>query len=113
MIQILLFYVTSCRNLFQALKSTVHVVISQRSGMGKSLRVRRMAELIGRVNKSSMPSYVCIPIHGPEVFVRHILETMEQCRQDPTDPHPQLIHFNIAQSVSYVIKLCVNSNYIV
>lgn len=80
--------------------------------MGKSLRVRRMAELIGRVNKSEMPSYICIPIHGPEVYVRHILETMEQCRQDPTDPHPQLIHFNIAQSVSYVIKLNVSSSLI-
>ena len=82
------------------MESTVHVVLSTRSGMGKSLRVKRMAEFIERTNQSEKPSYVNIPIHGPDISVRHILKQMEQCMQDPTDPHPQLIHFNIAQSVS-------------
>lgn len=88
----------------KALESTAHLVISKRSGMGKSLRIRAMAELIGRVTKSKKSSYVCIPIHGPEINVRRILETMEQCRQDPTDPYPQLIHFNVAQSVRYILS---------
>ena len=69
--------------------------------MGKTLRVRRMAEMIQKVNQTGKSSYINIPIHGPEVSVRHILELMEECRQDPTDSHPQLIHFNVAQNVSY------------
>ena len=82
------------------MRSTALFVISTRSGMGKSLRVKRMAEIIARANDSGKPSYAYISIHGPDISVRHILEQMEQCVQDPTDPHPQLIHFIIAQSVS-------------
>ena len=70
--------------------------------MGKTLRVRRMAEMIEKVNQTGKSSYINIPIHGPEVSVRHILELMEECRQDPTDSHPQLIHFNVAQNVSFL-----------
>ena len=88
------------REVITSLKSTALFVVSTRSGMGKSLHIKRMAEVIDRVNTSEKPSYVNIPIHGPEISVRHILEQMKQCMQDPTDPHPQLIHFNIAQSVS-------------
>ena len=88
------------REIITSLGSTALFVISTRSGMGKSLRVKRMADVLDRVNVSKKPSYVNIPIHGPDISVRHILEQMEQCMQDPTDPHPQLIHFNIAQSVS-------------
>ena len=69
--------------------------------MGKTLRVKRMAEMITIINISEKLSYVNIPIHGPEVSVRHILELMEECKQDPTDTHPQLIHFNIAQDVIF------------
>lgn len=83
----------------QSLSKAIHIVISTRPGMGKSLRVKRMAQMIERNNETGKPSYVNIPIHGPDVSVRHILELMERCRQDPTDPYPQLIHFNIAQNV--------------
>ena len=82
------------------MSSIAHIVVSARSGMGKSLQVKRMAEIIERANDSGKPSYAYIPIHGPDISVQHILKQMEQCMQDPTDPHPQLIHFNIAQSVS-------------
>ena len=89
-----------CSKIIACLRSIDHIVVSTRSGMGKSLRVKRMAEIIERANDSGKPSYAYISIHGPDISVRHILEQMEQCMQDPTDPHPQLIHFNIAQSVS-------------
>lgn len=95
------------RGLVSSLSKAFHVVISRQPGMGKSLRVKRMVEMIERVNVSGKPSYVNIPIHGPDVSVRHILELMEQCRQDPTEPYPQLIHFNIAQNVSYILSLSI------
>ena len=83
------------------MNKNVHIVVSRSTGMGKTLRVKRMAEMITIINISEKLSYVNIPIHGPEVSVRHILELMEECKQDPTDTHPQLIHFNIAQDVIF------------
>lgn len=86
------------------MKSIAHVILSTRSGMGKTLRVKRMAEIIKRIN-NSMLAHISIPIHGPEISIRYILEQLKPCMQDPTDPHPQIIHFNVAQSVSalYII----------
>ena len=58
-----------------------------------------MAEIIRRINNSTL-AYISIPIHGPEISIRDILEQLQPCMQDPTDPCPQIIHFNVAQSVS-------------
>lgn len=82
-----------------SLNKNVHVVASRSSGMGKTLRVKRMAEVISKIKNSRKP-YVNIPIHGPEISIRHTLELMKECKQDPTDTYPQLIHFNIAQDVN-------------
>uniref|UniRef100_A0A1X7THY6 Death domain-containing protein n=1 Tax=Amphimedon queenslandica TaxID=400682 RepID=A0A1X7THY6_AMPQE len=82
-----------------SLNKNVHVVASRSTGMGKTLRVKRMTEIIKRINKPGKLSYVSIPIHGPEVSVRHMLKLMKECKQDPTNTHPQLIHFNIAQDM--------------
>lgn len=72
--------------------------------MGKSLRVKRMAKLIEKGTRiKNTKTTVCVPIHGPEVSIHHILTEMKECQQDPTDPYPQLIHFNIAQNVSRLV----------
>ena len=89
------------RDICSALSERVHVVVSYHSGMGKTLRIKRMAEVIDRVNHSEKPSYINVPIHGPEVSVYRILELITKYGQDPTDPHPQIIHFNVAEDVSY------------
>ena len=67
--------------------------------MGKSLRIKRMKALLPDSINGHSPC-VCIPIHGPDVSVTHILEQMEQCMQNPTAPFPQLVHFDVAVSVS-------------
>lgn len=61
-----------------------------------------MGEIIKRINTTENPSYVSVPIHGPDINVRSILDNMQRlnCMQDPTNSYPQLVHFNIAQSVS-------------
>lgn len=64
-----------------------------------------MAEMLQKQGASHENSYVCIPIHGPSVSLRDILELMEPCMQDPTNPFPQIIHFNISQSVSITLTL--------
>lgn len=71
--------------------------------MGKTLRVKRIAEMVEKINCSKNPrnpNYVNVSIHGPDVSVQHIMKLMESCRQDPMDTYPQLIHFNVAQDVS-------------
>ena len=68
--------------------------------MGKSLRIERMKALLPDSVNGHNP-YVCVPIHGPDVSVRHILEQMKHCMQNPTAPFPQIVHFNVAISVSF------------
>ena len=84
-----------------SLASSVHVIISTRSGMGKTLRVKRMGEMLKQASGDN-PSSISVPIHGPDINVKSLLENMQRldCMQDPTDSYPQLIHFNVAQSVS-------------
>ena len=67
--------------------------------MGKSLRVRRLADMLCPNKMSMKPHYVCVPIHGPEVSVMKLIEQMEACKQNPNNSYPQLIHFNISHSV--------------
>ena len=98
---ILILNATKYRKIVLSLNKSIRVVLSKSTGMGKTLYVKRMAELITKINYSNNSSYINVPIHGPEVSVKHILELMEDCKQDPADCHPQLIHFNIAQNVIY------------
>lgn len=84
-----------------SLKHSVQVAFSVSSGMGKSLRVQRFAQVLqNEFSLSDRDQYVCIPIHGPEVCVSTLLEQLKPCNQDPNNPYPQLIHFNVATSVS-------------
>ena len=85
------------------LETTVRAVISNASGMGKSLHIKRYSEVLKKeyINDETEinPHYVCIPIHGPDISVTILIEQLQQCRQDPNNPYPQIIHFNIANSV--------------
>ena len=98
----------SNREIQSSLELNVRVVLSTCSGMGKSLHIKRMKALLpDSVNGHS--SYVCIPIHGPDVSVRRILEQMEDCMQNPTAPFPQIVHFDVAISVSMYINFVMLS----
>lgn len=84
---VLLSLYTSCANYYS--RPCVQVVSSTRSGMGKSLYVRRMAEAI-RGSK-----IVCIPVHGPDVTSDAIMGLLN----DVGDSHCTLFHFDVAPNV--------------
>ena len=71
--------------------------------MGKSLHVKRYAEILKKnymsLTGQEKPQYVCVPIHGPEISLMMLIEQLEECKQDSINPFPQIIHFNIANSV--------------
>ena len=65
-----------------------------------------MAEMLQKQHSSEdKKSYVCIPIHGPSVSLQNLLFLMEPCKQDPTEPFPQIIHFNVSKSVRIILAV--------
>ncbi len=98
------------------LETAVRVVTSNASGMGKSLHIRRHSEILRKEymmnveNEMNPDHYVCIPIHGPEISVENVIEQLQKCGQDPNNPYPQIIHFNIANSVNWFsLSMTMNS----
>ena len=82
--------------------------------MGKSLRIKRYAEILKReymtkTDEQEKLHYVCVPIHGPEISLMMLIERLEECKQDPNNAYPQIIHFNIANSVR---KSQLNCSYL-
>jgi hypothetical protein len=74
--------------------SRVRVVLSRRSGMGKSLYIRRMA---GRLKSQKLKQNDCvtIPIHGPAVSPDTVLEFLNQYDFD-ANSQCSIFHFDIA-----------------
>ena len=83
-------------------RSTVRIVTSNASGMGKSLYVKRLAQkLKGQCQIKN--KHVIVPIHGPVVNADTVITSLSNhtANQIPT---AQIIHFDIASSVSSVIS---------
>ena len=74
------------------ISSSVRLVTSSRAGMGKSLYVRRLAEISKAVSK-----VVTIPLHGPFVTSDGLLK---QLKESVIDTSNAIIHLDIACTVS-------------
>ena len=74
----------------------MRVVSSVRSGMGKSLYVKRMAEQL-REHKTVGTVCVTIPIHGPTVSPNTVMELL---KEHLINSHGTIFHLDVAPSVS-------------
>ena len=81
-----------------AYRSTVRVVASKSSGMGKSLYVKRLAQKL-RKQCQIKSQHVVVPVHGPVVNADTVMESLCSHVIGKT-PTAQIIHFDIASSVS-------------
>ena len=79
-------------------RSTVRVVASKLSGMGKSLYVDRLAQKLKKQCQIKS-QHVIIPIHGPVVNADTVMESLGNHVNSQT-PTAQIIHFDISSSVS-------------
>ena len=84
-------------------RSTVRVVTSNVSGTGKSLYIRRLAEKLQRQCQIEN-QHIIVPIHGPMVSANTVMASL--CNHIiGNTPTAQIIHFDIASSVSIAITL--------
>ncbi|XP_065899482.1 E3 ubiquitin-protein ligase rnf213-alpha-like isoform X2 [Dysidea avara] len=83
-------------------KCCARIVRSERSGMGKSLYISRIEEALQRKLDMSTehPIRITIPIHGPDVDFDVVMTCLQDhlSNIDPTNPLPQIFHFDIAPS---------------
>lgn len=88
--------------------SCARIVMSDRSGMGKSLYIQRLAKELRRRKKRKSPVavHVTIPLHGPVVTPETLLELFQDHLERPTC---SIYHIDIAPSVSYVdiVAVCM------
>ena len=82
-------------------RSTVRVVASKLSGMGKSLYVKRLAQKLQKQCQIKS-QHVIVPIHGPVVNADTVMASLGNHNASQT-PIPQIIHFDIASSVSSLV----------
>ena len=76
-------------------RSNVRVVTSERAGMGKSLCICRMKELLA--SKTSVgPHEIIIPIHGPKVTTDTIVEAL---KGEFSNTRATIFHLDISPSV--------------
>lgn len=87
------------------LRSCVRFVTADRSGMGKSLYIKRLAENLKKQNfrQSADIVQVTIPLHGPVVTSDTVLELLKEHIRSPTCC---IYHIDIAPNVSYVHVPC-------
>jgi len=76
----------------------VRVVASKVSGMGKSLYVKRLAQKLQK-ECPIKSQHVIVPIHGPVVNADTVMASLCNHVTENT-PTAQIIHFDIASSVS-------------
>ena len=81
------------------------VIKSERTGMGKSLYIRRLTRKLRKKleHPASYPLCVTIPIHGPNVDLDVVMKSLLH-HAKPVDPPPQIFHFDIAPTVRFIIK---------
>ena len=92
--------VTICLNL----RSCVRFVTADRSGMGKSLYVKRLAEKLKNNFRQTtdLIVQVTIPLHGPVVTSDTVLELLKDHIRNPTCC---IYHIDIAPNVSYATDI--------
>lgn len=76
----------------------VRIVKSARSGMGKSLYVKKMAQKLEEL-RGTGPYIKTVPIHGPKVTPDHVLELLQSCI-DSHACNSSIIHFDVSPKVS-------------
>ena len=92
-------------------RSTVRMVASDLSGMGKSLYIERLAEKLEKQCQIKN-QHIIIPIHGPVVNADTVMASLCNHVIGET-PIAQIIHFDIASSVSSIAnQLITNHNSI-
>ena len=79
-------------------RSTVRVVASNASGMGKSLYVKRLAQKLQKQCQIKS-QHIIVPIHGPVVNADTVMASLNNCTTNQVLT-AQIIHFDIASSVS-------------
>ena len=88
----------------------MRVVKSKRSGMGKSLYIRKLAKKLEQF-KNSTPSHVTIPIHGPIVTPDTVLKFLrEYVDQSFTST---IVHFDISPKVAAFCIIFIVTNLII
>lgn len=75
--------------------------MSNRSGMGKSLYIHRLAEDLQKNLMKSDVVHVTIPLHGPVVIPDTVLELLKDHLKKPTC---FIYHIDIAPSVSHKVR---------
>lgn len=85
--------ITSC----DIYSSCARIVISDRSGMGKSLYIQCLAEDLRRILQQPEVAHVTIPLHGPAVTPDTVLELFKDHYKRPTCC---IYHIDIAPNVS-------------
>ncbi len=101
------FDVVSKSELKSPFSSRVRVVSSTRSGMGKSLYIKRMAASLRQVI-SSDDIHVTIPIHGPVVTA----DTLMDCFKEHTGrDNCTIYHLDIAPRVGLIPLSCIKPIY--
>ena len=83
-------------------RSTVRVVASNASGMGKSLYVERLAQKL-KEQCQIKNEHVIVPIHGPVVNADTVMTSLSNHTANKI-PTAQIIHFDVASSVSSLIS---------
>ena len=71
--------------------------MSDRSGMGKSMYIQRLAEDLRRILRQQEVAHVTIPLHGPAVTPDTVLELFKDHFKRPTCC---IYHIDIAPNVS-------------
>lgn len=82
-------------------RSKVRIVSSNRSGMGKSLYIRRLFEDLK--THQSDAAYVTLPLHGPGVTSDTVLHLLKDHFRNPTCC---IYHIDIASNVSWQVVFC-------
>ena len=84
----------------------MRVVKSDRAGVGKSLRVKRLAEELTALNGAALyqgrKSPVCVTVTLQQKAADHsdVLRTLVQHTMAPDKPVPRVFHFDIAHEVT-------------
>ena len=83
-------------------RSCVRVVKCNRSGMGKSLYIQRLAEDLKERLEQTEVSCVTIPLHGPVITPDTVLELFQNHFKKPSC---YIYHIDIAPSVSMFVYI--------
>jgi len=87
----------------------VRVIKSHRAGVGKTLKVKRLAEQMQQTAGKSRhqgPLIVSIPLHCRSVDQSAVLATLRQYTLSPEEYVPRIFHIDIAHEVTACLLCC-------